>query len=210
LQDLSEKKLSNLLIIIEKVVESGKSIYTFCQELDNILRQELLSLVGVGESRLKLFSRESLILIIKKLNRVAKEIPESLIEQLPLEIFVIEWCDEGIGEKRTVEKTTPPDEIESKAEVKPLMKVESEISALSSEIWNKILMSIRPINASTEALLRAARPVGISGDVLTLGVFYKFHKEHLESVIHKNILEKTTSEILGKRFRVNFSYLQEK
>jgi len=69
-------------------------------------------------------------------------------------------------------------------------------------VWKKVLGLIRPLNASTEALLRASKPLFINGNVLTLGVFYKFHKEHLESNAHRQILEETLSNILGLKIKV--------
>ncbi|MBU0570029.1 hypothetical protein KKB40_04615, partial [Patescibacteria group bacterium] len=73
---------------------------------------------------------------------------------------------------------------------------------ITDEIWTKILTEIRPKNTSTEALLRATKPVGFDGNCLTLGVFYSFHKEKLECNPHKDILEGVISSMLGNRVRV--------
>ena len=87
--------------------------------------------------------------------------------------------------------------------------VASETSAPSvivngkiEEVWGRVLTEIRPINASTEALLRAAKPVEFDGKTLTLGVYYRFHKERLESNPHREILGNVVEELFGNPIRV--------
>jgi hypothetical protein len=73
---------------------------------------------------------------------------------------------------------------------------------MNDDIWKSILLAIRPINASIEGLLRSSKPVGYDGKTLTLGVFYKFHKERLEDVRHKKILEDVIEKILNGPTRI--------
>ena len=69
-------------------------------------------------------------------------------------------------------------------------------------MWKKILELTRPVNASIEALLRAAKPMGFDGRILTLGVFYRFHKERLEDGHHRRILEDIVATVLGTPARI--------
>ena len=75
-------------------------------------------------------------------------------------------------------------------------------NSISKEAWNKVLLMIRPGHASTEALLRAARPLEFNGTTLKIGVYYKFHKEHLEEAHHRDVLEKALENYLGSTVRV--------
>lgn len=68
---------------------------------------------------------------------------------------------------------------------------------ITDDVWKNLLVSVRPFNASTEALLRAAKPIGHDGKVLTIGVYYKFHKEQLEEMAHRRIVEDVAGELLG-------------
>jgi hypothetical protein len=61
---------------------------------------------------------------------------------------------------------------------------------------------LRPSHASTEALLRAAKPMDFDGTTLKLGVYYKFHKEHLESNSHRVVLEDTLASLVGAKVKV--------
>lgn len=74
--------------------------------------------------------------------------------------------------------------------------------AVNDEVWKNILSLVKPINASIEALLRAARPVEYDGKTLTLGVYYKFHKERLEDVHHRLVLEDIVARVLKSPTRV--------
>ena len=60
---------------------------------------------------------------------------------------------------------------------------------ITDDIWREILIKTRSKSTSTEALLRASKPLTFNGETLTLGVFYSFHKERLEEPFHKRILE---------------------
>lgn len=68
---------------------------------------------------------------------------------------------------------------------------------VTDELWKELLVQIRPFNASTEALLRAAKPLSHDGKTLTIGVYYKFHKEQLEETVHKRTVEDVASELMG-------------
>lgn len=73
---------------------------------------------------------------------------------------------------------------------------------ISDEVWRSILAAVRPRNTSIEALLRAAKPMDFDGKTLTLGVFYRFHKERLEEGPNRRILEETIEVIFGSPVRV--------
>ncbi|QQS39453.1 DNA polymerase III subunit gamma/tau [Candidatus Woesebacteria bacterium] len=75
-------------------------------------------------------------------------------------------------------------------------------NSITHELWSTILSEIRPINASTEALLRASRPLNFDGKTLNLGVYYTFHKEHLESINHRMLLENACAKVLGGQVHV--------
>jgi DNA polymerase III gamma/tau subunit len=65
------------------------------------------------------------------------------------------------------------------------------------ERWDELLAGVKPLNHSVEALLRACRPIKLDGNDLTLEVFYKFHKERLETDKCRLIVEEVASQLLG-------------
>ena len=70
------------------------------------------------------------------------------------------------------------------------------------QVWKVLLSNLRNVNASTEALLRASKPLSYDGKMLNLGVYYKFHKEKLEEYQHMILLENTLSDLLGNRIKI--------
>lgn len=60
---------------------------------------------------------------------------------------------------------------------------------LNEPTWQKLLKDIREKNVSIEALLRAATPINFDGKILSIGVYYQFHKDRLEDTKNIKILE---------------------
>lgn len=74
---------------------------------------------------------------------------------------------------------------------------------LSEENWEKVLDFIREKNAGTLALLRAAHPLEANGSGVKIGVYYKFHKEHIESNVHRSLIEEVMSDVFKTRVRIS-------
>lgn len=73
---------------------------------------------------------------------------------------------------------------------------------MSEEVWREVLLQVKQVNTSIEALLKAAKPLGVDGQTLNLAVYYKFHKERLEEARHRQILESVLGKIFGKPMKV--------
>jgi len=186
------------------------------KRLLEIFRKSLLAKSGLGKDKHEIFQKDDLIHLIKLVLDAEKYVSTSPIEQLPLEIAIIQWCGEtkkNIKEDDDVElaqKHTAPFVAKKKVSKSPSLPVAEKkprdriisTRTLDSEIWQSVLVKVRDKNTSTEALLRAAKPINYDGTTLTLGVFYKFHKEHLESMNHKMLLQEIISEIIGSDVRV--------
>jgi hypothetical protein len=64
--------------------------------------------------------------------------------------------------------------------------------------WGEVLRISKQYDNSLEAFLRASRPISLDKNVLTLEVYYKFHKERLEAVKNKEIVMKVLTTIFGE------------
>lgn len=214
------------IIELNLLVEQGAQVADICKALLKMVRAELLATIGIeGETSMDV-STDELIRFIKFFSQAGVEITDSFLPQAPLEIAIIEWCqmhgNGGVGKTKEETKensskvdSTPKEPVktdsidiggsEAKNGNGVLPKEEVVVtngSELSSEIWREVLALVKPKNASTEALLRASQPVQFDGKTLTLGVYYRFHKEHLETGSHKRLLEDTLSDVLGENIRV--------
>lgn len=229
---LIEKDTKKLIEVIGQFGLKGVMVETFLEGLIGKLRVSLLSKVGVGVDEKVDLSKKELIKLIELLDVALKDIGTSPIEELPLEIAVIKWCGEseipeveskvrGTGEedlkKNSKEQNLEPDPSDSKEVLDNTVlpeasnqtvavlvedSLENMIEKVNSDIWKNILSLVKPINASVEALLRSAKPISYDGKVLTLGVYYKFHKERLEDTKHRKIVEDTVAKVLKSPTKV--------
>ncbi len=218
LELISEKEIKKALSVIESAVGKGVNVKNMMTSVIGRLREALLYRIGMEGEDLDYFDKNELILLIKLFSKADSEVPSSIIEQLPMEIAVVEWCE---GEKKSsinlpagkAGSKSKRDSLRDKEEVVGTLKKKEltkgnpgnpglKAQELTDEVWMRILSQIKPKNSSTEALLRATRPVNFDGKILELGVFYRFHKEQLESKPHRTLLEDVASEILGNGVRV--------
>ena len=215
---LIKKDTRNAVSFIESIASEGINIKDFINETLDILRKELLAKIDIGESEIENIDLDALIKLIEILNNAYLATSGAAIEQVPLEIAVIQWSRnmgdvkttyEGEGGQKRVSDRKSSD-IKSKSKGDGLSKNNSSDSinpafpdGVNEEVWRQILSEVRPKNASTEALLRAAKPLEYKGNTLTLGVYYTFHKEKLEGQPHRLILEETCSYIFGVPIRVD-------
>lgn len=216
LERIESKKTPEVLSLIKKLKNDGYSMDLLTDQLTGLLREELLSGFGFGKRKFKFRSEES-VHLIKLLLEAKKRSKDASIEELPLEIALIEWCETG-AQPDSIEKSGSnkiekvASEGETKAKGKDMQgKKEnlavnlqvasnlSEVSNFSEDIWRKILVQVKPKNASVEALLRSSKPISFDGTTLKLGVFYKFHKERLEDTRHRKILEEVVCEVTGSK-----------
>lgn len=204
---LGKKEVEKALEEIGTVTNSGLSVDTYLESLLQRLRKALLAENGVGSEKLEGFNKYELISLIRLLTRASLEVKGAYIEQLPLEVAVVEWCDISEGrekpqdEPQNVEqqetKTAPQKEEKRKSKKK--LKISEKVDG---NVWDKILKAVKPKNASIEALLRATKPLGIEKDTLNLAVFYRFHKERLEEFHHRVVLEEIIAEIFGRPLKI--------
>lgn len=211
LEILLKKDVKKALSQITDFVNKGVGAESILNSLIDLLRTALLVKSGLpGEDNFNL-SKEDLLSLIELLIDARSQIALSPIEELPLEIAVVKWCGDG-KEEVVINPLEAEEKKESdldfkKSEIKKEEKITknltTKLSEITDEVWKNILTTIRPINTSIEALLRAAKPVGYDGNHLTLGVYYRFHKERLEEVAHRKILEDVIASIMGSPVRVS-------
>jgi DNA polymerase-3 subunit gamma/tau len=205
---------------IEKIMELGTNLRLYAQDLLELLRIGMLESLGIVQTNtalneenskvLKQFSLEEIKDLILIFSQAYKELKDTVIPQLPLEMAVIEWClkknNSGVKNKKEI---VVEEKVEEKPEKEEVVKPESEIVETKMVIadasvvdfqnhWQDILLGVRPKNHSVEALLRATRPINFAEGTLTLEVFYKFHKDQLETEKCRRIVEEVTSTIIGK------------
>jgi len=218
-----EKKTVEALEWFGSAVNEGLNVRQFGVEVVERLRELLLGLLGVIEVKKikEIDDSEKLKDLIEMIMKAGNEMKGAVVESLPLELAVVEWClDVSVSKSIDSDEKIQPkaeskieDKTKGKKEVKPAKNLTSRAGKLSveevAEKWGEVLAGIRPRNQSVEALLRATRPTGFDGDFLILEVFYKFHKERLDQERYKTLVEEVASKILVAPIKIRY-YLSQK
>src|SRR3989344_1121474 len=207
---LADKNAKAVISEIAKFEKSGVSVENFLTALLGNLRVSLLAKVGMGEDEIPEMSKEDIVFLIDLFGTALRDQAVSPIETLPLEIAVIKWCEGGEKERIQpvrLDQNLPSDNHDQTQTIasdvhEQKVNLLSKVSEMNDEVWKNVLSLVKLINASIEALLRAARPIAYDGKTLTLGVFYKFHKERLEDNHHRSVLEEIVAKVLKSPTRV--------
>jgi len=72
-----------------------------------------------------------------------------------------------------------------------------KISSLISN-WVTIAEKVAGINSSLSSIIKNAKPVNIDKNNLTLEVYYSFHKERIEAVRNRQVIENVLAEFIGE------------
>lgn len=176
---LAERQTKEALLWLGRAVEAGVSLKILLENLLEVLRIIILSEYGVEEEKVEVnLTGGQAKELIDLFTQAYTEMKFAVIPQLPLEMAIIEWS-------YSAESDSAPEPSNAKF-------VLEEIKAK----WPEILEKVKLLNHSVLAFLKACRPKAIEGNFLVLEVFYKFHKDQLESEKCRQIFEKAASEVL--------------
>ena len=203
---LDKKDARGALKEIARIVEGGVDLENYTLRLLEILRKGLLEKMGVEEEsveELKNFDVSQIKILISLFSRAAGELRFSPIPQLPLELAVVEWCGDEISNPPARWAGVKPQTSNLKKKNSLSQSQNSDFKPQTSNIrqieekWPEILTKIKPQNHSVEAFLKATRLKDFQNGWLTLEVFYKFHKERLETEKCRRIVEETVEKVIG-------------
>lgn len=153
------------------------------------------------------------------------------LAQIPLVLAVCKYFGDDVGDSGQREKAHESEaESESESEVEADSDKELEIAeepkpkkisqmskpkaigkgsiADVEKNWAEFLNRVKRVNAHVVALLRSTKPAGFDGRLLTLEVFYRFHKEKLEEPKILAMLDKNMEEVVGRP--INFKFVLAK
>lgn len=231
---LKRRETKEAISEINRLIESGANLRFYLEQILEELRALLLRQYGIEIDGQELASEEFSIgeieTLIRLFSQAGVELREAIIPQLPLEMAVVEWGERGktvlplphsisdsasppVGGKPALGPDARPLSGFDSGALEPASDRRNPRSATAStnlkieEIqsrWQEVLLAVRPKNHSVEALLRATRPKAINGEMLTIEVFYKFHKDKLETEKCRQIVEEAASEIFDCLMKIKF------
>ena len=221
LEALSRKDVSLAIKMINDISGSGVNLKNFLNDLIELLRKMILNKVSDSLSsnlgldlneklEIKInnvnknFSLEDLVNITEELLIALKELPNSFIPQMPIELAII-----NISHINTLSSLEAIKNI-SGSDVKKISNVEDSsirkekvskknISGINlDEIenrWPEFLNKLKPLNHSLSFVLQSCNIDGVDGKKICLSFKYKFHKDRLDSPEIKKIIEGVLKDV---------------
>lgn len=221
---IKNKDLKNGISILNNAEKAGVPSKTIYNQIINKLKSCLFSVMDYKKDAANLFDKEEIMSLADIFIVFWNKYQNDVSDYMPFYLAVSEWCGNsgnGVSEKPSKEDVSEEDKKLSGKKVSlskndspepesdgvPMqsngVKERPKVSEnISEDLWRQVLHIVRSKNASTEALLRASKPMGFDGQILSLGVFYKFHKEKLESIPHKICFEDCLRGVLGTDIKV--------
>ncbi len=223
-----EKQSTLAITKINKLVEDGYDLQIFTKALINYFRQLMLLKVNVTLEKyllsevpqdqikkmiklVQVVGIDEIILVINLLIQAQKEIPSSILPQLPMEIAIIkathqfpapekEFTQEIVENNKLPETPLKTSAVNIEAEVSLKDSTGHSISQLTLEQvtnnWKKLLVDIRPYNHSMSALLISCQPQKVQANQITIATPYEFYCERLNETKNKLTIEEVFSKIL--------------
>jgi len=159
-----------------------------------------------------------LIIVLERFIEAKVGLKSSFIIQLPIELAICELCldNEIISPRQPIPETerkapifntqvgevkniSNPIKIVEEPAVKSISK--QTVSKIDKTMllskWNEFLVKIKKYNHSLSFILRVCQPREINGDQICLVFKYKFHKDRINDVKIKEIVQSTLKEVYG-------------
>ncbi|MGI5840625.1 MAG: DNA polymerase III subunit gamma/tau [Patescibacteria group bacterium] len=218
--DLKRKDVKAILEKLENMAQRGVNFVLFRERLIEYFQSKILAAYGIGEKKEGQLTVSEMVRLINLLILASRKERDVNVDQLPLELAVVEFVgdegESGNGKERKKSKAeAEPKEpkreirVKNKATKKVAERREIKREIVQSEVtvsmdmkeveesWGNVLLAVKPYNHSVEAFLRAVRPKKIAANVLVVEVFYPFHKEKLEEVKNRKIVETGLKKVFG-------------
>lgn len=205
------------LLMINNMAEKGVDFKFLTQSILETLHAELLKRFEVikenfsYDEHLSGLNLQELQKLISLFSKVSQDLGTAIILQLPLELAIVEWCenlDDGSKMIDDGNKKMGGEEFSPKPTIHHPLSANQLQDDLEKK-WEELIPAVAPHNHSVAGLLRSCRPVSFDSQELVIEAFYKFHFDRLSENKVRALLEKVAGEVFGQKIKI-FSRLKEK
>ena len=184
---LVKKDVSSALSLLNQIIEEGKDLNQFTVDLVEFLRE-------------KLIKNPSPVLAswIRTIADAQQKMKTAHITQLPLELAIVEIA----YKKENEEKSNEVKEDDPEPKVDPPKQKAQDTNQEIDIDWEQVVAQIRPHNHSLCFLLKGSQPLEIQDGQIILGVSFKFHKDKLEEVKNRRLIEEVIKKVTGRDLKL--------
>jgi len=227
---LEKKDAASAISLINTLINEGIDLKRFLLDFLELLRKIMLIKINPGlADKLSLEFGESIEL---KVNNISKELElyevldfinkfseaknnteKSFITQLPIETAIAQICIKKSTLNPAPARTFTPNQtnasqntIPKPAAAQPIKKNTEKIGNLNLEAiisrWNEVQIKTKKYNHSLSFILRVCEPKELDGECLTLAFKYKFHRDRIEDMNIKKLVENVLKEVYGNQILI--------
>lgn len=233
LNKFAEKDLPGICQDLEEAWNIGGDVANLGREI--VLFAEKLLLLRLGLSQASWDLSEEQLLKMKELaSKFSSSDLQNLIKlfvlseadmkvyplaHIPLILAAFKYCgeeaygrfsqEEDIGEEIEEKSPIAKDKVKSTPAVKKTDKAKKASLGAAGGKWEGFVKKVKAQNAHLSAILKSTRPLTFDNDILTLEVFYKFHKQKLEEPKIIAVLEKILSEEMKRTVVLKFTLAEK-
>lgn len=236
ISNLLKKDAKNSLLIINNVVEKGASVKRFAEDATRYLRA-LASFSAAGthseafdskteetlQAQAKSQKTDVFVKLLRLLLRAKSEMRDAAYEELPLELAILEWCDDAQPQSSVQQNTqsaTPPEtkiaakkeepalsfsqriaQRNSAAEISPVVNeaVNTELFEKVKSSWREFIDRTIKLNPLLLSTMEACKPSTAKGNMLYLITDYSLYKERVMDNRVRAPLENLLGEIVKEK-----------
>ena len=217
INSLESRDAKGAIDTVDALSKEGVDFKLFTEKLIEVLHLQLIEEVKTGSP--KTSRTKDLIELLAKSH---KSIKYAILPQLPLELAIVEWTSKNESrimnhESSDIEEKSGSSLVSSKKPNipnNPNLKRDKAAFANSSgrgghdKILEELIGRVKKENVTVAGVLRGSRVEKFENNKLTLSTGYKFHKDRLSSEKVLSMIEKTVSEITGKKTKVSIMLKQ--
>jgi DNA polymerase-3 subunit gamma/tau len=206
-----QKDTKKGLEICRELVKQGMDFKFFIEQLTSKLHLILLQKVGVEKA-----DKESLLTLpeIKKLFELLttayQETKTAVLAQMPLELMILEWGEEGrekITEVAHEDFLVPARTAHavhgvSPSDVHSENLVSSPQPSQSSSFFTKLIDEVKLENHLIAGVLRGCSAEEVQNNKLSIIAKSKFHQEKLQEAKTLKLLEECAEKVFGKKLNI--------
>lgn len=215
---LAARDTVSLLADIARLVAAGRDLKSYMIDVLSDLEYLLVGLATDGIARGG-WTIPDLQRAIRGLTAAFEEYKYTPIPQLPLELFVIEFCGQFAPATNPASESVKPSPAVG-AHAKSATQTRQVTTQVSGDTppvvqplglltmeklvdhWQDVIAATKPYNHSIAGVLRSSRPKGVSGGIVTIEAFFPFHQEKLSEVSSKQMLGDLLKKLFGEKVKV--------
>ena len=228
------KDASSAIKLINELFSNGTNLNQFSDELLDYLRKLMLLKIDPELSTISdfnftkeqlakikkqafIFEKNILLKFIDSIISRRKEINQTPYPQLPLELAIVENLQTNnlkIKKQKNIINTKPESKTkileEKNVNINSPLPQKQQINVIEiKKKWPNIITEIKKINFSLGGILNSLEIINIKNSSLILACKYAFHKEIIENIKNKNLLEDIILKLLNSKIKIKLSLISE-